>query len=138
MTKENKRNILIVDDELPNIVALTHILEDEYEISAVKSGEDAVRAATTLEPDIILLDIIMPDMDGYAVIETLKREEKTKAIPVIFITGLRDVGDEIKGLNLGAADYITKPFSPAVVKLRVRNQIEIIDLKRELESVKRN
>ena len=133
---ENNRTVLIVDDELPNIIALTHILKPDYDVSAVKSGEEAITAAAEFLPDVILLDIIMPDRDGYGVISELKSSEKTKDIPVIFITGLRDAQAEEKGLNLGAADYITKPFSPAVVKLRVRNQMKIIELKRELAAVK--
>jgi len=134
---ENKRNILIVDDEVPNIVALTHILKPDYEICAVRSGDEAIEAASQFLPDVILLDIIMPEMDGYDVIRILKQIKNTKDIPVIFITGLCDAEAEAKGLVLGAADYIAKPFSPAVVKLRVRNQMQIIEMKRELEDIRR-
>ena len=133
---ENNRCVLIVDDEIPNVVALTHILKPDYAVSAVKNGKEVVKAAEKYMPDVILLDIIMPEMDGFEVIKALKKSEITKNIPVIFITGLCDVEHEIKGLNLGAADYITKPFSPSVVKLRVQNQIQIIDLKRELEALR--
>jgi len=134
---ENNRSILIVDDEVPNIVALTHILKPEYNVLAVRNGEEAIEAAEHFLPDVILLDIIMPEMDGYDVIRVLKQLPKTKDIPVIFITGLCDAEAEAKGLILGAADYIAKPFSPAVVKLRVKNQMQIIEMKQELEAVRR-
>ena len=127
MSNEKKNSVLIVDDENMNILALTHILSPEYTVFAVKEGPDAIDVAEGYSPDVILLDIIMPDMDGYAVIAALKSSEKTKNIPVIFISGLSKPGDEEKGLSLEAADYITKPFSPAIVKLRVQNQIKIIN-----------
>ena len=130
---ENKRCVLIVDDEIPNIVALSHILKPDYEICAVRNGQEAIDAAEHFLPDVILLDIIMPEMDGYDVIRVLKQLAPTKDIPVIFITGLCDAEAEAKGLILGAADYIAKPFSPAVVQLRVRNQMQIIEMRRELE-----
>jgi len=120
------RSVLIVDDENLNILALTHILKDEYQVYAVKNGPDAIKASEKFLPDVILLDIIMPDMDGYEVIAHLKASEATKNIPVIFISGLSNPEDEKKGLILGAADYITKPFSSAIVKLRIKNQIQIL------------
>jgi len=123
MGKASKNSILIVDDEVTNISTLTAMLRDEYAISAVKNGQDAIEVANMVLPDVILLDIMMPEMDGYAVITALKKNEKTKNIPVIFITGLNDTENEVKGLSLGAADYISKPFSPDVVKLRVQKQI---------------
>ncbi|MCL2761876.1 MAG: diguanylate cyclase, partial [Treponema sp.] len=110
-----------------NIFALTYILSPEYTVYAAKNGRDAVEIAQAYMPDVILLDIVMPEMDGYAVITALKSSEKTKEIPVIFITGLCNAEAEEKGLALGASDYISKPFSSAIVKLRVRNQIQIQD-----------
>ena len=127
MEKTKKNSILIVDDDESNILALTHILASDYDIMAAKDGQDAIEVAEEFLPDVVLLDVIMPEMDGYAVIGELKKSGKTKDIPVIFITGLSSADDEEKGLNLGAADYISKPFSPATVKLRVQNQIKIID-----------
>jgi len=117
--------VLIVDDENANILALTQILGQEYIVYAAKSGPDAIEVANEYLPDVILMDIIMSGMDGYEVIAELKCTDKTRNIPVIFITGLNTFKDEEKGLALGAADYINKPFSPAIVKLRVRNQIRI-------------
>ncbi len=122
-----KNSVLIVDDEKSNIIALTHILSSEYTIYFAKNGLDAIELAEKFLPDVILLDILMPDMDGYDVIFRLKRGNKTNEIPVIFITGLAGVEEEEKGLSLGAADYISKPFSAAVVKLRVRNQMQMIN-----------
>ncbi|MDR2577467.1 MAG: response regulator [Chitinispirillales bacterium] len=125
MSEVKKNSVLIVDDDKGNIMALTDILISEYIVYAERKGLDAVAAAEKYLPDVILLDIIMPEMDGYAVISALKNSEKTKNIPVIFITGLGGFGAEEKGLAFGAADYISKPFSRAIVKLRIRNQIKI-------------
>ncbi|MCL2053887.1 MAG: response regulator [Oscillospiraceae bacterium] len=124
---ENKNSILIVDDENSNIMALTHILSDEYIIYAAKDGWDAIDAAKEFSPDLILLDIIMPGMDGYEVLTALRKTEKTKNIPVIFVTGLSSIDDEEIGLTFGAADYIIKPFNASIVNLRVRNQMKIIN-----------
>ncbi|MCL2031036.1 MAG: diguanylate cyclase [Oscillospiraceae bacterium] len=132
MDEPKKNRVLIVDDAGSNIMALTHILSPEYTVYAVKHGKDAVNAAEKHLPDVILLDIVMPDMDGYAVIAALKESDITRNIPVIFITGLRKAADEEKGLILGAADYIAKPFSPEVVKLKIRNQIKTLDPLTEL------
>ena len=103
------------------------MLSSEYNIYAATDGQDAIDTAEEFLPDVILLDIIMPEMDGYEVIACLKKSEKTRNIPVIFITGLIDAEAEEKGLSLGAADYISKPFNLSIVKLRVRNQIDLIE-----------
>ncbi|MCL2767741.1 MAG: ATP-binding protein [Synergistaceae bacterium] len=133
MDKGKKARILIVDDEKPNILALTHMLSPEYTVYASRCGQDAIEVAQEYIPDIILLDIIMPEIDGYEVITALKKSEKTRGIPVIFITGLGGADDEKKGLSLGAADYISKPFSPAIVHLRVQNQLKMINNLRALD-----
>ncbi|MCL2077799.1 MAG: response regulator [Oscillospiraceae bacterium] len=121
-----KHSVLIVDDETFNLIAITHILEADYNILAVKSGLAAVNAAKEHNPDVILLDLVMPDMDGYAVITELKKSEQTRNIPVIFISGLDNPEDKEKGLHLGAADYLVKPFSPDLLKSRLLKQIELI------------
>ncbi|MDR3011800.1 MAG: response regulator [Chitinispirillales bacterium] len=131
--EKNKKSVLVVDDENSNIMALTHILGQKYNVYAVKNGLSAIDAAKKYLPDVILLDIVMPEMDGYAVITALKNSKETQSIPVIFITGLSNPDDEEKGLALGAADYIPKPFSPAIVKLRVHNQIKMLEALHELE-----
>jgi len=127
MDESRKNSVLIVDDEESNVIALAHILNPYYTVFAVLDGHDAIKIAEDYCPDVILLDIIMPDIDGYDVLAALKESETTKQIPVIFITGLNSPFDEERGLSLGAADYISKPFSPAIVKLRVKNQISIIN-----------
>jgi len=127
MEKTKKNSLLIIDDDKSNILELKHILGQDYNIHVAKDGQDAIEIANEYLPDVILLDIIMPEMDGYEVITVLKRSEKTKSIPVIFVTGLNDAVDEEKGLIMGAADYISKPYRSAIVKLRVRNQIQILN-----------
>ena len=126
MNEDRKYSILVVDDERYNILVLMDILKPEYTVYAATSGKNAIEMAEKHRPEIILLDIIMPDMDGYEVITALKNSEKTKHIPVIFVTGLCSAEDEEKGLVFGVSDYITKPFSPAIVKLRVQNQMQQI------------
>jgi signal transduction histidine kinase/DNA-binding response OmpR family regulator len=124
--KHKKNSVLIIDDESSNIIVLTNILKEDYKVYAVIDSLEAVETAGEHLPDVILLDIIMPEMDGYEVIAELKKNERTKNIPVIFITGLDDTEAEEKGLALGAADYIMKPFHPAIVNLRVANQIDLL------------
>ncbi|MCL2031436.1 MAG: response regulator, partial [Oscillospiraceae bacterium] len=109
MNDAKRHSVLIVDDENSNIMALTHILSPEYTIYAAKSGASALAAVEKYSPDVILLDIVMPEMDGYDVIAALKASEKSSGIPVVFVTGLSNADDEEKGLILGAADYIAKP-----------------------------
>ena len=133
MHRTRKHRILIVDDENANISVLTHILLPEYTIYAAKCGKDAIMLAKKYVPHVILLDIVLPDMDGYEVLSALKRSEETAHIPVIFISGLGSADDEKKGLSYGAADYITKPFSQVLVKLRVQNQIKLIEQFRAYE-----
>ena len=131
MIESKTNSVLIVDDVNANIIALTDILKSEYTIYAAKSGQRAIQLAEEFLPDVILLDILMPEMDGYEVIKALKNSDKTLNIPVIFITGLDKDSNEEKALELGAADYISKPFSSSVVKLRVRYQVEMINQMRK-------
>lgn len=130
MTK--RQRILVVDDEPTNIEVLADIFDDDYEILFATEGGKALEIAATAQPDVILLDVMMPIMDGHEVCRRLKMDRQTAGIPVIFITGLSDVAAETRGLELGAMDYVTKPFSPAVVKIRVRNQIELKCAKEQL------
>jgi len=132
----DKNSILIVDDEAMNITALTQILKNDYKIYVEKDGFGCIETAVELKPDLILLDILMPAMDGFEVIKELKRTEATKNIPVVFVTGLSNANDEERGFLLGASDYIFKPFSSAMVKLRVANQIKIVNLEREVKRLK--
>jgi len=130
----NKRKILIVDDEKLNILALAHFLKPQYDIIVTTESISALETAEKHLPDLILLDVIMPNMNGYEVIEKLKQSEKTKNIPVVFISGLNDTENEEKGIMLGAADFITKPFNKTLVKKRIETQIMLLDNKRIIDN----
>jgi diguanylate cyclase (GGDEF)-like protein len=118
--------ILVVDDVPDNIRVLSSMLADEgHQISAATNGRQALKLAEVSSPDLILLDVMMPGMDGYEVCAALKANPQLSSIPVIFITALADVEDETRGLGLGAVDYITKPFKEAVVRVRVRTHLEL-------------
>jgi len=131
----NEKKILVVDDEKMNIVALAHFLKPQYEVIVAVDGASALEAAEKHLPDIILLDIIMPDMNGFDVLIKLKNSAATMNIPVIFLTGLSNAGDEEKGLSLGAVDYITKPFNKSVVKARIQTQLKMIEYVRTIEKL---
>ena len=133
MEEAIKNTILVVDDEVANINVLIHLLWQDYTLHVAKDGPTAIEMARTHAPDLILLDIIMPDMDGFEVLSELREFKSTKNIPVIFITGLSSHEDEEKGLSLEVADYISKPFVPAIVKLRIHNQLRIINYLRIIE-----
>lgn len=121
-----KRRLLIVDDAPENIQPLISTLKDDFAIQVAKNGEDAIKIAKQEpQPDIILLDIMMPEMDGYQVCKILKSDNLTKDIPIIFVTILDESDDEEKGLKLGAVDYITKPINPQLVRARVNNHLEL-------------
>ena len=116
--------ILVVDDTPANLSLMTGLLRDEYKVKAAIDGEKALRIAQAMpQPDLILLDIMMPGIDGYEVCRRLKADAVTRDIPVIFLTAKTDVEDEKMGLDLGAVDYITKPISPPIVMARVRNHL---------------
>lgn len=117
--------ILIIDDIPANIKSLNGILAADYNISFATHWEKALEIAGRMLPDLILLDIMIPDMDGYEICRRLKADPVTQEIPVIFITALDGDADEEKGLAIGAADYIAKPFRPAIVKLRVQNHLRL-------------
>ena len=122
---ERITTILLVDDEPANLTVLTQLLRPVYQVRAANSGENALRAATSEPlPDLILLDIMMPGMDGYQVLERLRHHPVTADIPVIFLTAMAGTDDEERGLQFGAADYIVKPIKPALVLARVRTQLE--------------
>ena len=122
-----KYTVLIVDDEPVNVATLTSMLSPEYEILEANSGQEACRIAEESIPDVILLDIVMPEMDGFEVLAKLKESDDVQDIPIIIITALNTIETEEKALRLGATDYITKPFHAGIVQLRVENQIKIIE-----------
>jgi len=124
-TGDIKATILVVDDDPENLSILGALLQPHYDVLAATSGERALQiAAREPMPDLILLDVMMPGMDGYAVLAHLHNDSATRDIPVVFLTALGNARDEQQGLELGAADYITKPIQPAVVLARVRTQLE--------------
>lgn len=134
MDDSSKKTLLIVDDSQDNLNVLNRILQDKYFIIQALDGASALTQAQTFpHPDLILLDIIMPDMDGFTVIRRLKKDKSTKNIPVIFVSALADTGDEARGLELGAVDYIAKPFSVPVVRARVNTHLELKELQEQLE-----
>jgi signal transduction histidine kinase len=117
--------VLIVDDTELNVDLLVDCLGDQYELIVAMDGPSALDAVAESAPDLILLDIMMPGMDGYEVCRHLKSREETREIPVIFITAMGEVKNEMQGLALGAVDYITKPINPPIVRARVRNHLEL-------------
>jgi putative two-component system response regulator len=126
MMYDNQAKILVVDDEPVNLRVLKKTLNDDYQLCYAKSGQAALTVVQEERPDLILLDVMMPKMTGFEVCETLKAGKEHSHIPVIFVTALNDAVDEAKGLSLGAVDYISKPFSPAVVKARIKNHLSLV------------
>ncbi len=127
--------IMIVDDQTLNLRLLEEVLKD-YTVILAKDGEHALQILEGDNlPDLILLDVLMPGLSGFEVIKKIKDNDKTRDIPVIFITGLKSVQDEEEGLNLGAMDYIMKPFNPAIVRARVRNTLRFRNQQKMLETM---
>lgn len=126
MEPVERATILVVDDTPDNLSLMSGLLKDTYRVKIANSGEKALRiAAATPPPDLILLDIMMPEMDGYAVICELKADSATRHIPVIFLTAKSEIEDETLGFELGAVDYITKPISPPIVLARVQTHLDV-------------
>lgn len=131
--------ILIVDDTPENLEVLSGLLAPTYRVRAVRSGERALKAAQTPpRPDLVLLDVMMPQMDGYEVLRRLRADPLSADIPVIFVTALDAMGDEEYGLGLGAVDYITKPIRPPIVLARVRTHLELAAARQRLRARNRN
>ena len=127
--------VLLVDDEPANIQIVNSILKDTYKIRIATNGAKALDLANQAPaPDLVLLDVMMPGMDGYEVCRRLKASAGTREIPVIFLTGQTEVDDETRGFEVGAVDYIHKPFSPAVVKARVRTHLALRAMREQLAS----
>jgi diguanylate cyclase (GGDEF)-like protein len=131
-----KYRILIVDDERSNRKLLSELLSEEFDVVLAKNGSQVFQLLNGEQViDLVLLDIMLPDMDGYEIIKRMKNNDNQKDIPVIFITVLDSAEDEEKAFQLGAVDFITKPFHPSIVKLRVKNQINLIEQKQMLEEM---
>lgn len=131
--KDQKQTVLVVDDAPANIQIVNSILKDTYKVRIATNGAKALELVNvTPRPDLILLDVMMPGMDGYEVCSRLKSDAGTKDIPVIFLTGQTETSDETHGFDVGAVDYIHKPFSPAVVQARVQTQLVLRGIREQL------
>ncbi|ARP95351.1 response regulator [Bordetella genomosp. 13] len=120
--------LLLVDDEPTNLQVLRHTLQDDYRLFFARDGLKGMELARMEQPDLILLDVMMPGISGYEVCAALKQDTATETIPIIFVTALANTMDEQYGFDLGAVDYITKPYSPAIVKARVRNHLSLVQV----------
>jgi len=130
---DSKKTVLLVDDAPSNIQVVNSILKDTYKIRIATSGAKALELVKVAPaPDLILLDVVMPGMDGYEVCTRLKADPETKDIPIIFLTGQTETADETRGFDVGAVDYIHKPFSPAVVKARVQTHLVLRGIREQL------
>ncbi len=127
------RRVLVVDDEPANIRVVAEALGEGFDVRFATDGEKALQLAATAGIDLVLLDVVMPGLDGHEVLRRLKSDENTRSIPVIFVTARDEVDDETRGFDLGAVDYITKPVSPPVVRARVRTHIELKEQRDLLE-----
>lgn len=129
-----RQTLLVVDDEPWNVRVLVELLKDDFRLRTAATAEKALAIALSDDPpDLILLDIVLPDLDGYEVCRRLKAERRTQGIPVIFITGKASEPDQIRGFETGAVDYVTKPFSPVVVRARVNTHAELKRFRDQLE-----
>jgi PleD family two-component response regulator len=141
MKEHEKGTVLLVDDIKADINFLCNALNDEFELEFALDGKSALERVQSSPPDLILLDILMPGMNGYEVCKRLKADKRSRDIPVIFISSKNGEKDETKGFELGAVDYITKPFSLPIVKARLRTHLKvqslIDELRRALSEVKR-
>ncbi|MBT6090622.1 MAG: diguanylate cyclase [Rhodospirillaceae bacterium] len=132
---ERKPKILIADDEQLFVQLMEATLQDEYELLFAFNSDEALEKANREVPDLILLDVVMAPKSGFDICHALKSERRTRDIPILFVTSSSTVTDEVKGLEMGAVDYITKPVSPPIVKARVRNHMELKQYKDKLERI---
>ena len=130
---KQRQIIMLVDDNAASLTMGRNILKDKYDVYPIASGEKLFDILEKVTPDLILLDVAMPDMDGYEVMRRLKASRKTQNVPVIFLTSRDDPGNELEGLSLGAIDYVSKPFSPALLIQRIDNHLLLVSRKKELE-----
>lgn len=124
--QSNRPCLLLVDDEPANLRVMKQILHHDYHLIFAKSGDEALRLTFEKKPDLILLDIMMPNMTGLEVCQKLKLDPKTAPIPIIFVTALDDEADETQGFELGAVDYISKPVSASIMRARIRTHLSLV------------
>lgn len=130
-----KQTVLVIDDEKINLKILSDMLRDEASVMLAKSGEQGIRKAIEYKPDLILLDVVMPEMDGFETMSLLRHDVRTSTIPVIFITALDDTSQEEKALLMGASDYIQKPLHTNIVQARVRLHLQLVKQRKMLEKL---
>lgn len=130
MIENDRKKILVVDDEPANLNLMRQILKNDYDLAFAKSGTDALAHFQKQVPDLVLLDVMMPGMDGYEVCQHIKQDPRTSLVPVIFCTAMSDEADEVNGFKLGAVDYLTKPVRPTVVHARVKTHLALADQNR--------
>lgn len=133
--QQNRNTLLIVDDYIKNVHILKDLLHKDHDVLIATSGAKALSIATKARPDLIILDVMLPDINGYEVLKMLKNQPETAEIPVIFMTALDEAEDEARGLEFGAVDYITKPYNPHVVRARVRTHLELLRHRELLKSL---
>lgn len=138
MNNLSESNVLVVDDTEVNVDILVNALANDYEVIVAMSGEEALEVMAEEVPDLVLLDIVMPGLDGYEICRLMKKSERLAKVPVIFLTSLSEVENKTKGFELGAVDYITKPFETLEVKARVKTHLSLLRATRELENQKTN
>jgi putative two-component system response regulator len=138
MSETELKKVVLVDDDYSNLINGKNVLKKHYEVLTVPSGEKLFALLKQITPDIILLDIEMPVMNGYTVLRELKKNPVTAEIPVIFLTARMDVGSELEGLSMGAVDYISKPFSPPLLRKRLENQLTSESQKKQLREYGNN
>ncbi|RNF53061.1 diguanylate cyclase [Marinomonas hwangdonensis] len=131
----DRQSVLVIDDEKINLQIIGDILRDEVSVMLAKSGEQGIRKAIDYRPDLILLDVVMPDMDGFETMNRLRHDARTSFIPVIFITALDDSSHEEKALLMGASDYIQKPLHTNIVQARVRLHLQLVKQRNMLEKL---
>ncbi|MCL2628680.1 MAG: response regulator [Oscillospiraceae bacterium] len=135
-TENTRKKIIIVDDNAANLTTVRELLKPHYEVFPAPSAIKLFTIMGNLIPDLVLLDIDMPGMSGFEVMQVMSENPRFKNIPVIILTGLNDIESEIEGFNLGAADYVTKPFSGALLLRRVSNLLLIEQQKQEIEELR--
>ncbi len=131
----NRKKILMIDDARLNLATAREVLKEDYALYEATSAKQGFEIMEEVLPDLILLDIIMPEMDGYEMITQLKNNRRLKSIPVIFLAAVADPVSEVKGFNLGAVDFITKPFVAPVMKRRIATQLQLYSYQNELEEI---
>ncbi|NLK45793.1 MAG: response regulator [Treponema sp.] len=135
---QKRRHVFIVDDEATNLKVAENVLRNYFKLTLLTSGKELLKVINKSKPDLLLLDIEMPLMNGFEVIEKLQQDQQLKDIPVIFLTAKNDIESELRGLTLGALDYINKPFSPPLLLKRIQHYLAMVEQRKELQDFNKN